>query len=216
MKSCLLCNPDPKLAWNRPLVESPNFLALPSLGSLVEGWMLILPKKHVLSLGALPDSLISEFQVLKTEVVLRLRKIYGKASVFEHGPSGEGRTVGCGVDHAHLHLVPIDFDLADAISPYISAGLSWSKADLSDCRKSVQEGDDYLYFEQPVGNGWIIRGQMLGSQLFRRAIADRIGTPGDYNWRLNAKVENIESTISAFSADLPYQIADPHVFEHAV
>ena len=34
-------------------------------------------------------------------------------TMFEHGASHTGSIMGCGVDHAHVHLVPLDFNLAE-------------------------------------------------------------------------------------------------------
>lgn len=64
MKTCCLCSISvadaPRQSWDNPVFESRNFVVVPSLGSLVEGWMLLLPKKHLLSMGALPEELVAE------------------------------------------------------------------------------------------------------------------------------------------------------------
>src|SRR5579862_8951840 len=91
-------------AWDIPLFESPNFVAVPSLGALVEGWLLLIPKCHVLSLGSLPDSTHEELNEFKEFLYAALIQCYGSASAFEHGPIIEKSAVGCGVDHAHLHI----------------------------------------------------------------------------------------------------------------
>src|SRR5689334_5777564 len=39
--------------WDRPLLSTDNFYVVPSLGSLVEGWLLVIPKDHVISAAAL-------------------------------------------------------------------------------------------------------------------------------------------------------------------
>lgn len=117
MTFCNLCCANSAESWNVPLLESPNFVVLPSLGALVEGWVLLVPKQHFLSMGALPDSLIPEMQDLKRSVCAFLQDTYGTASAFEHGPGQKERKVGCGVDHAHLHILPVNFDLSVAVSP---------------------------------------------------------------------------------------------------
>ncbi len=202
MTTCQLCTADPRLIWNKPLFESPNFVVLPSLGALVEGWLLLLPKEHFLSFGTLPDRLVSEMQELKQEVITRLDKLYGPVSVFEHGPCAEGRSVGCGVDHAHMHLVPIEWDLRQAVAPFLPSEVSWLSADLETCRDAIRNESDYLYLEQPVGKGHLVFGQNLGSQVFRRAIATHIGVPEEFNWRNDPQVENIEKTIATIREDL--------------
>jgi ATP adenylyltransferase len=197
--TCQLCSPDRAQVWNVPLIESSNFVILPSLGALVEGWLLLLPKEHFLSLGALPSSLIQEMQGLKQNVCERMERAYGAACVFEHGPGKRHRSVGCGVDHAHLHIVPTNFDLALFATPFLPIDARWHDASFFDCRAAAEAGDDYLYFEQPIGEGRLIRNQHLGSQVFRRAIAAYLEIPDQFNWRDNPQIKNVDLTIRVFT-----------------
>src|SRR5436309_13178572 len=60
-------------------------------------------------IGALADPLVLEFQEVKARVASALGAHCGSTiCAFEHGPSQAGCSLGCGVDHAHLHLVPIE------------------------------------------------------------------------------------------------------------
>ncbi len=152
-------------------------------------------------MGAIPNALIPEMQDLKQTVCGHLERTYGAVSAFEHGPGGDQRRVGCGVDHAHLHILPVDFDLSVAVAPHLPPDSCWSAATSIDCREAVQSGEDYLYLEQPIGKARIIRHRQLGSQVFRRAVADYLGVPEEYNWRDNPQIENVEKTIQAFKAD---------------
>jgi len=165
------------------------------LGALVEGWLLLVPKEHFLSFGAMPNSLTAEMQELKAATCARVQQAYGMVIAFEHGPSEAGRSVGCGVDHAHLHIVPVDFDLAAAVAAYVPPRSKWSKANLADCRRAFRKHLDYLYLEQPIGHGLIIQGHHLGSQLFRRAIAGELRIAEEYNWRTYPQLSNISKTI---------------------
>jgi ATP adenylyltransferase len=73
--------------WNQPLFASQNFVVLPSLGAMVEGWLLIAPKQHYLSTAVLPARLTAELAHLKGEVSKVIGKLYGPVLAFEHGPS---------------------------------------------------------------------------------------------------------------------------------
>jgi len=201
MSSCQLCARDISKPWNAPLLESPNFVVLPSLGALVEGWLLIVPKRHFVAFGELPDSLIAELLDLKVATSEIISRVYGTVCAFEHGPSKAGCSVGCGVDHAHMHLVPLQFDLAAAAAPHIPGKSRWFKANLADCRRTFLERYDYLYLEQPLGRGRIFSADRLGSQVFRRAIADRLGIPEQYNWRSHPQLPTIEKTIQAIRTE---------------
>jgi diadenosine tetraphosphate (Ap4A) HIT family hydrolase len=199
MNTCRLCselapNASAK-AWNTPLFESLNFVAVPSVGALVEGWLLLAPKRHFISLGALPDPLLAEVGEFKEFVCSVLTQCYGTVSAFEHGPSAAGRTLGCGVDHAHLHLVPVAFDLSKEVSPLMPKRVAWTPARIDDCRAAHLRGEDYLYLEQPIGAGRIAVHQRFGSQLFRRAVASHIGASQQYNWREFEQLPTVMATI---------------------
>ncbi len=129
-----------------------------------------------------------------------LQEIYGNVCLFEHGPSRENLKLGCGVDHAHLHLVPIQFDISTAVSPFLPKDIIWSNAGLSQCQATFAQGEDYLYFEQPIGSGHIAVNQNLGSQLFRRAIASRVDTFSQFNWKEYPQLPNVSATINKVRA----------------
>jgi hypothetical protein len=157
--------------------------------------MLIVPKDHYISIGALPESLFDEMNAFRRVLQSNLADCYGPFAVFEHGPSQERRTVGCGVDHAHLHLVPVSFDLATLARPLLPNGADWKLATIDECRNSFRRGEDYLYVEQPLGCGRIATGDM-GSQVFRRAIASEIGSADTYNWREHPQLDNVMATVA--------------------
>ena len=206
MSACCLCSSltsdRSRRSWDEPLFESANFVALASLGAMVEGWMLIVPRDHFLSMGALPIELANEVMEFRARVENHSARKYGTLRAFEHGPSRAKRQVGCGVDHAHLHLVPIDFDLISAAQPYLPSGLEWSNADLGACRAAHEHERDYLYIEQPLGEGRIAVHDELGSQIFRKAIADQLGIPEQFNWRDFPQFANIARTIEGCRAAL--------------
>jgi len=199
MSTCKLCIELESHAsvkvWNQPLFESPNFVALPSLGALVEGWLLLVPKRHFLSFGAIPSSMHAEINEFKGFLCSMLGQCFGTVASFEHGPSMASRTVGCGVDHAHLHLVPFQFDLAVEVSPFLLKSVTWKSAGIEGCKDAYSRGEDYLYLEQPIGLGRIATHDEFGSQLFRKAIATRLGMHDQYNWHEYQHLPTVMATI---------------------
>src|SRR5690349_14094182 len=101
MDECRLCfNSSQSEFWNEPLFESRHFFVVPSLGALVEGWLLLVPKDHFICIGELPESMIAEMESVQTTVTSFLTECYGHATIFEHGPHTDKLQIGCGVDHA--------------------------------------------------------------------------------------------------------------------
>lgn len=201
MSTCCLCSnlvsDGANEFWSRPLFESPNFVVLPSLGSLVEGWVLIVPKEHFISMGALSPDLLCEMDQVKTDVIGTLGRKYGELCAFEHGPCAANRKVGCGVDHAHLHIVPLDFDLVSAARPFMPPEAEWLDATWESCRAAFEKGQDYLYVEQPLGIGRISVHLSFGSQILRKAVAARLGVSEQFSWREYPQIEVVARTIRA-------------------
>ena len=218
MSACRLClGSDLRVGqpWNDPLFETQNFVALPTIGALVEGWILLVPKHHFISFGALPESMLNEMQTFKEFLCSVVKACYGTVIAFEHGPSTDRRAVGCGVDHAHLHLAPISFDLSVEVRPLLPTGITWVPAGIDVCRTAYQSGEDYLYLEQPIGSGRLVAHDRFGSQLFRQAIASCLGVPEEYNWREYDQVPKVVATIRKISswqrdvcsASVPFDVA---------
>ena len=200
MISCCLCS---KLSsgmqnevWDKPLLETKNFVVLPSLGSLVPGWLLLIPKTHFVCMGALSPDLATEMDRLKQHLALQVSTEYGNACVFEHGPSRANKSIGCGVDHAHVHVVPVGFDLAEAARVFMPNDAAWRRhATWNDCQTAFAQGHDYLYVEQPLGSGVIAVDDDFGSQVFRKAIAAHLGELEKFNWRDYPRLDLIATTV---------------------
>lgn len=203
MLACRLCSNftagETRDVWNEPLFQSDNFVVLPSLGALIEGWLLIVPRCHAISVGALDSDLRGELNLLKVRFGNQLQAVYGYATAFEHGPSTERRAVGCGVDHAHLHLVPAAFDVVAASTQFMPEATCWEPGNFDTCKQAFEAGLDYLYVEQPIGSGRIAVNQAFESQVIRRGIASRLDRLNQYNWRDYPQMENVERTVVRFT-----------------
>jgi len=186
--------------WDNPLFESEHFVALPTLGALIEGWLLIVPRAESICIGALNKPGIEELRRFVDEVANVLMSEYGTLAVFEHGPSSAASTTGCGVDYAHLHLVPTALDLRSGSAEFVP-DIYWQPVDsLTYLPKIHRRGQSYLYIEQPYGNqGYIATPDHIPSQLFRRVIAQHIGYPESYDWRSFGGLKLIESGVARLS-----------------
>ena len=107
---------------DRILWESDNFFAIASIGGFIKGWTLIVPKAHQLNLRECYAT--AEFQTFVRDVSQKVNSVFGSTIFFEHGAREEGSIIGCGVDHAHLHIVPSEDSLLSSIAEQ-SALDSW-------------------------------------------------------------------------------------------
>jgi ATP adenylyltransferase len=204
---CRFCDvlsaPQPKAFWDSPIVESSNFVIVPSLGSMREGWLLIVPKEHFIAAASLPNLLAAEILEMKRLAKELLRPYESPVWCFEHGPASEKRAVGCGVDHAHIHVVPFEHDLISAANGLLPDGSTFQPGTLEECKTAARAGADYLYAEDPSGQEMVAFGANFGSQVFRRAIAAVDGKPLEYDWRQHPHFDNVRATVARLAVQRP-------------
>lgn len=166
-----------------PWLRDDHYCAIVSKGALVPGWSLICPSKHVLSLAR--DYCQPEFWIFaaKAEAVVRSR--YGAVRVFEHGAGYAGSPTGCGTDHAHLHIVPLQFALSAEVLRF-DRHLSWSSCRAQEVGDRAA-GREYLFvsdkFDAERTAGLFAILPAATSQFFRRVVACRLGLGEFFDYR---------------------------------
>ena len=178
------------------LLQTSEWVAAPSLGALVPGWLVIIPRHPALNYRQWARRNGDPARLLD-EAATALGLAPGDYLWFEHGPRAEHTLVGCGVDYAHLHmLIRPPFrgaDLVSVASP--DADLSWSSVRRVD---AYAEADaDTSYFVIGQGNeAWLATDvDDAGSQYLRRAVATLLGQPTSWNYRVHPQAENVVRTI---------------------
>lgn len=198
--------------WDHVLLRSDSFVAVPSRGSIVPGWVLVVSSDHLLSMGAVEQGRRQELAEFVSEVRAMVESAFGPSVVFEHGPASPKLRVGCGVDHAHLHVVPTDIDLLAGIPAVFPSQIAWREiSGLSATAELYRRNESYLYVEPHLGGCWLGTHSHLPSQLFRKVIANAVGSPERFDWVAYPEVENVLATINAFgvAADaVPHLAAD--------
>lgn len=184
--------------WNTVLYESDNFVVVPTLGSLVEGWLLIVSKEHLLCMGAVTNILRGELEDVIGFTKNVLKNAYEPLTIFEHGPSREGTSVGCGVDHAHIHLVPLKFSLLTEARVSEEVGeYEWNicRGDLWQLGELYQQGKAYLYIKEPGSESVYCTPKSVPCQSLRRIIARKLGVGDKYDYNQHPFKSAVESTI---------------------
>jgi diadenosine tetraphosphate (Ap4A) HIT family hydrolase len=181
--------------WDQVLFETDRFVVVPTVGALVEGWLLVVTRESHVCMGAIDNRLRRELRLVIALFTAALRDCYGNVAIFEHGPSCLGQLVGCGVDHAHLHLLPAPGNLVADVATVSSVDLEWRFADgLIAASEYFNTDRAYLYVEQPIGRAMIADAGQAPSQLFRRVVANQIGVPEKFDWRANPMESNVIRT----------------------
>ncbi len=188
---------------HRVLFESPNFVIVPSLGQIVEGYLLIITKEHYPSMGHLPPQLYAELLWTIERTCDILRTQYGCSCVqFEHGPVNSRQRGPCCIDHAHLHLVPMDLDL-------VSTELQLARTSTADdypknASEYIQAGLPYLYVKAQNGgthSAILMDASDLPSQYMRRILANAAGKPHEWDWALSVGTQELESCLDTLGPE---------------
>jgi diadenosine tetraphosphate (Ap4A) HIT family hydrolase len=177
---CKFCYPPEP--W-RIIWSTPDFILQMGLGPLAEGHVLIISRTHYSCCASLPPDQSVEFEHLIHMVKSAQLNLYGKSLMFEHGRSGSCVPPGHGDDHcyhAHLHLVPIDINLAASIANDFQATVLDRWTEVRDTYTHngrpyllATSGDRILYAETPDG---------IRSRYLRRISAAALGRPELEDW----------------------------------
>ena len=97
------------------IYETENFYVTSELGALKLGYLMIVPKEHILSVAQFPERLFDEYQEVKEDTEKMLKVAFDGSSVtfWEHGSGPSGKTSHKkSIVHAHTHVV-VDFELKE-------------------------------------------------------------------------------------------------------
>jgi diadenosine tetraphosphate (Ap4A) HIT family hydrolase len=95
---------------SRFIAASARFVVMPTFGCFVPGYVLMVPRDHVLSFGLLGHHALTEAGELVEGLCERIAAVYRMPVLgFEYGDNVPG---GRRVEHAHWHLLPSAADLA--------------------------------------------------------------------------------------------------------
>ena len=188
------------LIFNESLIETENFKVIPTLGSLVEGWVLVVPKKHYLSFGYLEEYLFTELNYIHNKVIKTLQILYNDdVIVFENGALDLGSFIGCGVDYAHIHYVPLKLDIKYLVNEFYGNNIKWEKiTTLGRMKYKIEKSKPYLFIEENNRDRYICEIHQPYSQLIRKFIANQVGKSSQYDWKEYSFEENITKTIDKF------------------
>lgn len=181
-------------AASRVLVDGP-FRILPTLGQITEGHLLIVPDKHACALADLSGEQTEQLEDLCLKLKLVLRRAYGECVFFEHGMRGIG-SGGCGIDHAHMHAVPVK---ANGVLTILMQQFDGSTVgSLGEVKKNLSCNSSYLFFEDFSGQRYVFPVDNLPSQYMRKLVADSIGK-ADWDWRQCGREPELASTMQRLS-----------------
>ena len=117
---------------------------------------------------------------------------------FEHGPSMRKSVVGCGVDQAHLHIVPTSLKLLEFV--LTDRSVEWTEVSDVDPWATVPSDVEY-YLIATSTTAYVGIPTKPESQYFRKQLAALSGIPNKWNYREWPHYEHIERTVDCFAIE---------------
>lgn len=177
-----------QLIPSRIVARTDRFVALPTLGQLFTGSLLLLPVDHVETCALLTADARRELGELVSEMIPRVRG-FGEPIIFEHGAT-EPTGGGCGIYHAHLHIVPVPEPvLAKVLFPEYQN----HARDLQGAWEALQGTREYLIMNasgQTLYNDLDGQAGLYPSQFFRRRIVEYFDLQVPWDWRAYTDIES--------------------------
>jgi diadenosine tetraphosphate (Ap4A) HIT family hydrolase len=176
---------------NRILFANDEFVVLPSVSPIVKHHLLILPKRHINTMKQLETDEKERLLVLMNNIMLLLGKDY---FFFEHGAFPvNGNT--CGVDHAHIHFLPVERTISRAIVEslygfYVSRLYTDFTMSLND-----EINMPYLSYGNNIYETYMCNNAFFQSQFMRKLLCNTLGI-NDWNWRSYTNGRFFRATIS--------------------
>ena len=193
------------------IYESDNFYVVPELGAMLKGYLMIVPKEHILSVAQFPKSYFTEYyEVCEDVEKILLNAFKGSVVTFmEHGSGPSGKTSHKkSIVHAHTHVV-VDFTLKKDYKEMVS---------LKKC-EDITLASKVHYFSYQEG----CKGDLLISmdpevyvqrQFPRQVMAEELNlAPGQYNWRENEFKEMTDTTLYYLYKYLSVNQLDERIFK---
>lgn len=178
------------------LLRDPLAAVVPTLGSIIPGWLLVVPRQEALAIGHFAPRHRQELLNLARIISGDVRVFGSRTFILEHGPARVSSIMGCGVDHAHLHVVPMDRDL---LTPVLAdESVDWTATDAHDPWVKCQQNREYLLVCTDDGC-YVGFPRQAQSQYFRKKIAQLQGVPDSWDYREWPCHGNAQRTIEHFS-----------------
>ena len=200
---CKFCN----IFKNDVLHKKELFLnVIPDLGSIIEGYLLIITKEHFYSMAELKQEQLHELHILINLLSEMAIEIYGiMPIIFEHGspPFGMNVVSQSSICHAHMHLVPFELNNSCRIikeaDMYLFNGI--------DKYKKMS----YIYYKTSKKENYITTNQNLPRQYMRRKVAIEVNKNDEWDWREYPFIDNVQKTIMSYQ-----KILKTNLFNHSL
>lgn len=206
MKECVFCNivktgnNNNEKEKNVILYEDDLLLITQATGSPIRGYLMIVIKRHINGFAELSKEELKHVEKLINIIKDFYKKYFHIDSILlEHGSTESGRHPQS-IVHAHLHLIPFNFN--KEIETELLTELHLRPIELFEDIK-INEKLDYWLYCNPKGKYYTSSNIINAPRsIFMNLIAKQINLPLPYEWRKSiTEKEYIDEMISIFNAN---------------
>lgn len=206
MKECVFCNivktgnNNNEKEKNVILYEDDLLLITQATGSPIRGYLMIVIKRHINGFAELSKEELKHVEELINIIKDFYKKYFHIDSILlEHGSTESGRHPQS-IVHAHLHLIPFNFN--KEIETELLTELHLKPIELFEDIK-INEKLDYWLYCNPKGKYYTSSNIINAPRsIFMNLIAKQINLPLPYEWRKSiTEKEYIDEMISIFNAN---------------
>lgn len=192
---------------NGRIVDSEGcIVALPSIGQIFSGSLMLMPRHHVETIAELGSDEMEELIILLSRLYPRISAL-GPVAIFEHGAKCETGH-GCGIYHAHLHVMPLPSEIS---GKEVLPDLPVSTDSLRSAYQKLNGASNYILFKDT--NGLISYGIISDSesnnyqsQHLRKTLAGIFSPDKEWDWRRYGREDDIVSAINFYCNGSPIEI----------
>jgi diadenosine tetraphosphate (Ap4A) HIT family hydrolase len=167
---------DARVCWS-----DDTFYATPSLGPLGDEHLLLVTREHMPSFGCLGLSNARRAEKLIKQLGRIAPSPGQEFLLFEHGLAADSNSGGCGISHAHIHLLGVPCDLDLDVLPEPDSQYGWIEAPSSGYLLSCPSGNSYLLVGFR-GKYRVREAPLVPSQFLRQWLAGVTGQAA-WDWR---------------------------------
>ncbi len=161
------------------LRETQNFALIADVAPLMPGHALLVSKRHAISMSKCSPQELAELDVFRREAAEILAAAYSRDVVaFEHGLCNRSKMANCGIDHAHMHLVPLGFSLLPMLTQDFAPRQLRS---LESLPEAAARRDEYLLLIEDADVVQLVFTETPTRQYFRRVVSAITGRDV-WNW----------------------------------
>lgn len=172
----------PITSRSRIVRREKGIISLPSIGCFTDGYLLVLPERHVPSFSHLTDDELSAGLAHAESLRRKLEPIYGAYLIAEHGAGASCDLGAACVDHAHIHLIPMGSRTTAVKERYCNrGGRPMTTSGLNGFRTFTDTSYVALSIAPNQYEFW--PADRFPRQFVRQVCADLLGLSEFYNWR---------------------------------